>query len=435
MNDFTSTGITQTRHDVIVVGAGLAGLAAAIHLQNAGRDVVVLEATDAAGGRVRTDVVDGFLLDRGFQVLLTAYPEARRMFDYAALDLCAFAPASFIQTGAQRARIGDPFREPKQLLSTVRAPIGTLGDKARIAALRRNVRSASIDGLWDREETTTADRLRGLKFSADMIDRFFRPFFAGIQLDSTLSTSSRLFDFVFRMLSDGDNAVPAHGMGKLTQQLAHRLTAGTVHLKSRVVSLGDQSVVLRDGILLSAQNIIVATEGPAANKLLGKLAPVGSNRVTCVYFGSSTAPYLEPTITLNGDGAGGGPVNNFCVPSNVSPHYAPSGSHLLSASVVGDHGFTSDSELVGAVRKQLKGWFGSEVDRWDHLRTYDIAHAQPAQGQGVLSPSQRPVSLGDGVYVCGDHRDSATIHGALLSGRRAADAIITAPRTSGRGTS
>lgn len=420
--------ILETPPDVVVIGAGLAGLAAAIHLAKAGREVVVLEASNGVGGRVRTDIVDGFLLDRGFQVLLTAYPEARRMFDYDGLDLRSFSPASLIQLGSERARLGDPFREPTNLLATVKAPVGSLADKARIAALRHDVRKAPIDSLWTRPETTTSERLRSLKFSPEMIEKFFRPFFAGIQLDHTLTTSSRMFDFVFRMLADGDNAVPARGIGQLSNQLAQRVPADAIRLGSRVTEIVDGGVKLATGETIRAQNIVVATEGPAAKGLLPELTPVGSNRVTCVYFAVSEPPITEPIIVLNGDGAGAGPVNNFCVPSNVSPLYAPPGEHLVSASIIGNHGFGSDSELVTAVRTQLTRWFGGAVAKWDHLRTYDIAHAQPTQAPPALSPSQRPVALRDGVFVCGDHRDSASIHGALLSGRRAADSIITAKK-------
>jgi phytoene dehydrogenase-like protein len=418
-------------HDVVIVGAGLAGLAAAIHLTKAGRSVSVVEASDGVGGRVRTDIVDGFLLDRGFQVLLTAYPEAKRMFDYDALDLRFFQPASLVQMESGRARIGDPFREPLKVLDTVRAPIGTLADKVRVGLLRTDVKRATLDSLWTRPEVSTEQRLRDLKFSPKMIESFFRPFFAGIQLDSSLQTSSRMFDFIFRMLADGGNAIPARGMGVLATQLAGKLPAGTIRLNAPVNEITDGGVFLADGDKVRARNVVIATEGPAANHLLKELPPVGSNRVTCVYFAASSAPVPDPIIVLNGNGssgsAGAGPVNNVCVPSNVSPLYAPPGSHLISASVIGDHRFETDADLVAAVQTQLGAWFGSEVSSWEHLRTYDISHAQPSQRH--LEPAQRPVSLSDsaaGVYVCGDHRDTASIQGALLSGRRVADAILTA---------
>ncbi len=420
--------------DVVVVGSGLAGLAAAIHLTTAGRDVAVVEASDGVGGRVRTDVVEGFLLDRGFQVLLTAYPEARRMLDYDALDLRWFEPASYVQIGTGRARIGDPFREPLKALESLKAPIGTLADKLRVAKLRFDVKRLPIDDIWTQPETTTEVRLQSLKFSKTMIETFFRPFFAGIQLDASLQTSSRMFDFVFRMLADGGNAIPAQGMGQLTTQLAGRLPEGSIRLNSPVEELVDGGVRLAGGESIRARTTVVATDGPHANLLLKQLPPVGSNRVTCLYFAASKAPYSAPLIMLNGngsgngssDGVGSGPVNNVCVHTNISPLYAPPGNHLVSASIIGDHGYATERELVASAKTQLRSWFGDDVNGWEHLRTYDIAHAQPAQRPPALEPAQRPVLLDGGVYVCGDHRDSASIHGALLSGRRCADAIITA---------
>jgi phytoene dehydrogenase-like protein len=170
---------------------------------------------------------------------------------------------------------------------------------------------------------------------------------------------------------------------------------------------------------------VVATEGPQAAKLLGDLvvAP-GSNPVSCLYFDAPVAPIAEATIMLNGDGAADGPVNNVCVPSMVSSSYAPAGRHLVSVSVIASYSAADDDALQAAVIKQLRGWFGSQVDAWNHLRTYNIPHAQPSQATPALANPQRPVALGEGLFVCGDHRDNASINGALESGRRAAEAVI-----------
>ncbi len=410
----------------VVIGAGLAGLACAIHLHEAGRPVVVLEASDGVGGRVRTDIVDGFVLDRGFQVLLTAYPEAQRMLDYDALDLRAYKPGALVQIDGQRHVVADPFRSPMSLLATFKAPIGSLVDKARIAWLRRDVLGPSIDALWARPETTTGERLRAAKFSPEIIDRFFRPLFAGIQLDPSLLTSSRMFDFVFRMLASGDSSVPARGMQAIPDQLAARLPADTIRLRSAVASVADGAVTLADGSVVRASNVVVATDGPAAASLVGPgFAAPGSNSVTCLYFVADSPPFDERMILLNGEGSAGGPVNNVCVPSLLSGMVAPAGAHLVSASVVGPAASLNDVELLDATRLQMRNWFGSSVDGWRHLRTYRIDHAQPTQVPPALSPAQRPIKLRDGLYMCGDHRDTASIHGALLSGRRAADAIVT----------
>jgi phytoene dehydrogenase-like protein len=416
--------------DVIIVGAGLAGLACAIHLTRAGREVLIVEASDGVGGRVRSDVVDGFILDRGFQVLLTAYPEAKAMLNYDALDLRAFRPGALVQHNGARSLLGDPFRDPKSILSSVRAPVGTLVDKARVGFARLTAGWGPMADLWKRPETSTAERIRALGVSTAMTEQFFQPLFAGIQLDPSLSTSSRMFDFVFRMLADGDNAIPAQGIGTISTQLASRIPAGAIRLRTRVASVGPGVVTLTEAATLRAGAVVVATDGPQAAKLLGGRFPEpGSNAVACLYFAADEAPIDSPVLVLNGDGPSAGPVNNLCVPSLLSRAYAPAGSHLISASVIAARPNGVDREtwarsLDESARVQLRGWFGSQVDGWATLPMAEIPHAQPAQRS--LEPFERSVDMGEGLFVCGDHRDQASINGALTSGRRAAAAVLAA---------
>ena len=198
----------------VIVGAGLAGLCCAKHLREAGQSSIVLQASDGIGGRVRTDRVEGFLLDRGFQVLLTAYPETQRHLDYAALDLRSFVPGALVHVDGRFHRIVDPWRRPVDALMHALSPIGSLADKARVARLRHRVLRGTLDALWSRPEQSTYAALVADGFSAQMIDRFFRPFFGGVLLDPDLATSSRMFEFTFRMFALGDSAVPAAGMGR-----------------------------------------------------------------------------------------------------------------------------------------------------------------------------------------------------------------------------
>jgi phytoene dehydrogenase-like protein len=412
MNGVTHDG----QLDVVIVGAGLAGLAAASVLQQAGRSVQVVEASDGIGGRVRTDEVDGFLLDRGFQVLLTAYPEAQRQLDYTALDLQRFEPGALVRVNGRFHTVGDPFRRPGTAVPTAVAPIGNLADKLRIAALRRRVRRGEAADLLRGNDTTSLAALRAQGFSETIIDRFFRPLFGGIQLDPTLSSSSRMFDIIFRSLSEGDSAVPRAGMGAIPAQLAAGLEPGTVRLSSAVTAIDGRSVRLANGAVLDARSIVVATEGPSAAALLG-LAPVGSKSVACVYFDAPQAPTTTRYVMLDGQGIG--PAMNVTVMSNVAPSYAPDGRHLVAAAVPSP----SDSvDLETAVRTQLRSWWGSQVDEWRHLRSYRIAHGQPDQSP-PFHPKRR-VSLGEGLFVCGDHRDTGSIQGALHSGRRCAEAVL-----------
>ncbi len=408
------------RVDVVIVGAGLAGLAVARAVEVAGRTAVVVEASNGVGGRVRTDVVDGFRLDRGFQVLLTAYPEVGRQLDLPALQPCAFDPGSLVWLGKRMYTIGDPTRRPGMLFSSALAPVGSVTDKVRLAGLLHRLRKADPVSLLHREDVSTLTSLRDLGFSTRMIDRFFRPLLGGIQLDVNLSASRRMADIILRCLAVGDSVVPAMGMQAIPDQLAAGLLPGTVHLDCPAATVAPGEVRLVDGRTVRGARVVVATEGPVASQLLGgrQVASPGSRTVSCVWFAAPKPPMDDKLIVL--DGTITGPALNVAVMSNVSPNYAPAGQALIAAACPAADGDLS--ALPEAVRAQLRRWWGAHVDEWRVLRTDTIAHGQP-DSQPPFAP-KKPVSLGDGLFVCGDHRDTPSIQGALYSGRRTAQAVL-----------
>ena len=402
--------------DVLVVGAGLAGLAAALHCADAGLTARVLEASDEVGGRVRTDVVDGMLLDRGFQVHDTAYPEARRVLDHAALDLRAFVPGALVCLDGRRHLVADPRRRPRDLLSTVRAPIGSLRDKAAIARLAVGDALLPPGRLLARPDVTTAEALRAAGVSPTAVDRFFRPFLSGVFLDPELTTSRRLFDLVFRSLARGDQAVPADGMRAIPRQLAARLAPGSITLDTEVVAVAPGVVTLADGTRLRARGVVVATDPPAAARLLPGLSVPVMRRAVTHYHLAPEPPTPEAVLVL--DGQARGPVTTSILLTAAAPSYAP-GRHLVSTSVVA-HPDAPEAE----VRRHLGVLHQTDTKRWEHVATYDVRVGTPAQPPPVGRLKQ-PVRLEPGLYVAGDHRDSASIQGALVSGRRAAAAVVT----------
>jgi phytoene dehydrogenase-like protein len=406
--------------DILIIGAGLAGLACARHLSDAGVSFQVIEASDGIGGRVRTDQVEGFLLDRGFQVLLTAYPEAQRTLDYHALDLKKFTPGAFSWFAGRLNKLVDPWRTPGAWGEALRSDFGGFFDKLRILRLRSRLRDSAIDQIFQRPERSTKEALFAAGFSDEFIHRFFRPFLGGILLDGELKSSSRMFEFVFKMLSEGDTAVPARGMGAIPAQLASHLPADSIRLNAHAESLHENELILSGGESLRARAIVVAADGPSAAHLVGEAEPA-SRSVSCFYYATDEPPIPHPMLVLNGDGAG--PVNNFAVMSQIAPSYAPAGKSLVSVTVLGTQQLT-DQQLSGFVIAQMKNWFGAIAGSWRHLRSYRIPHAQPQQYPGALEPPQRPVRVRPGIYVCGDHRDNASINGAMLSGRRAAEAVL-----------
>lgn len=410
---------------VLVVGAGMAGLSCAVRLHEAGREVLVLEASDGVGGRVRTDEVEGFRLDRGFQVLLTAYPEARAILDFDALQLGHFEPGALVWTGQRFHRLGDPWRRPGDAWATLRAPVGSLSDKLRMAQLRRSVQQGSLETVFTAEQTTTLDYLRRAGFSSAMIDRFFQPFLGGIFLERDLRTSSRIFEFVFRMFTQGTAALPRRGIGALSAQLAARLPAGTIRRSARVASIDEDVVSLESGERIGAREVVVATSALEAARLLGRDAPPRGRTVSCLYYRAPRPPIDEPMLML--DGTGEGLVNNLCVPSVVAPDLAPADSALISLSVI-DPVEQNETVLRRRVGEQMRRWFGSQTDEWEHLRTYRIQQALPDQSPETLAAGPLGPQVGPGLFVCGDHCENGSLQAALRSGRRAAEAILERPR-------
>ncbi|KAL5982046.1 hypothetical protein ACLOJK_016115 [Asimina triloba] len=426
----------RSRTGVIVVGAGLAGLAAATRLHASNIPFLLLEASDAVGGRVRTDTVDGFLLDRGFQIFITAYPEPRRILDYDALDLRKFYSGALVYCNGEFHTVADPLRHFSDALQSLANPIGSVVDKLLIGAARLRAVSRSNDKILTAEEIPIIELLRKTGFSDSIIDRFFRPFFGGIFFDPQLETTSRLFDFIFKCLALGDNTLPAKGISAIPEQLVARLPASSVLLNSRVTSIDFDNnaeteppkVKLQSGEILTGEfGVIVAVEEPVAEKLLeGRIDKKPRSKpprsTACLYFSADDSPVRKPILILNGSGTG--LVNNMFFATDVVRSYAPEGKTLVSVSVIGSRGEMPDEELTRAVVEELAGWFGMDVvGRWKHLRTYRIPFAQPNQSPptDLVGKSAR---IGRGLYLCGDYRTSATFDGALVSGRRAAEVLL-----------
>lgn len=393
--------------DVVVVGAGMAGLRCALELRARGLEPLVLEAADAVGGRVRTDEIDGFLVDRGFQVLLTAYPEARAIFDYPALDLRPFFPGALCRRNDRFVTLADPLRKPVAAFAGLLAPVGRPADVARVLRLRRAARSGSLHDLFARPETTTAARLDELGFSQALQHTFWRPFLRGIFLDERLETSSRLFEFVVRMFMDGDTSVPARGMGELPRQLAARLPAGTIRLAARVASVAPDSVTLESGERIAARAVVVATAG-----LVPEVEPRSWRSVTTYTYDAPDPPLRSSAIALGPSGSG--PITNLHVASEIAPEVAPAGRSLISASVLG----LAPTGTEEVVRRQLGEWFGIAVAGWRQVQELRIPRALPAVAPRLTSPR-----LDSGLFVAGDHVMGPTLNAALATGRRAAAAV------------
>ncbi len=408
--------------DVLVVGAGVAGLACARALSAAGASVRVLEGSTEPGGRVRTDRVQGFLLDRGFQVLPTAYPEARRLLDYDRLDLRPFTTGALVRVRGRFRRVADPTREPGRAMETAIAPVGSALDKLRAVGVAARLRRRGLEEIFDGSPRRSAGEwLLEAGFTRRMIERFWRPFLGGVFLDPELRTTSAMLEFTLKMFASGETALPAGGMGAIPAQMAAALPDGAIRYGAPAARVEPGRVVLRNRERLRARAVVVATDGVAAGRLTASLRPRRHRSVACLYYAADAPPFEEGILGLNGDG--GGPINNLSVLSRVSRTYAPPGRELISVSVV-DPRAVSAYDLEPGVRAQLRTWFGSAVDGWTRLRTYRIRHALPDQSIAAGGVRPRRIRLSRGLYVAGDHRLHGSLQGALMSGRLAAEAVL-----------
>jgi phytoene dehydrogenase-like protein len=381
-----------------------------------------LEATDRVGGRVATDEVEGFLLDRGFQVFLDRYPDARAELDIDALDLRGFYPGSLVRYGRRTYRIADPWRDPVAGVRSLFTPIFSVTDAPAMAAVRLGtLRSSSDPTAWAHGSETAGAYLER-RMSTGALDRFLRPFFGGVFLDRSLAVPRPYFEFIFAMFARGRATLPSGGMGAIPTQLADGLPPGTVQCGRTVTGVEDGHVVQADGERVPATHVIVATDGSTAGELAGMRGTTWSGCIT-LYFAAPTAPYEEPILTLNGDGPSAGPVNHVCIPSNVAPAYAPGGQALISATVVGIPDDTL-TDLEADARSQLHEWFGDAVRTWRFLRAYRIDRALPRMEPLPLAPPTMAAVGGCRLIVAGDHVESPSINGAIASGARAARTVI-----------
>ena len=398
--------------DVIVIGAGLAGLAAAHHLVAGGLKVTVLEAADKAGGRMATDEVDGFRLDRGPQLLNTSYPELSKLPGLRTLPLAPLAPGTHIRAAGRGYRVGDP-RGARVAFSSARAPIGSALDKARLGTTLNRLAATPTSRLAGRTESTAARALATRGFAPRTVEGYLRPLLAALLHDPELTTSSRVADLVLRGFALGRPCLPAGGAARIPERLAAELPPGTIRFGTRAARVAVNSVRTEDGSELPCRGVVVATDARSAGALLPGLRVPGFHQVTVVHHAAPPAPRREPVLVLDADRRG--PVSHTLPVSAIDPTRAPAGRALITSFVLGPPPDGDDDQTI---RAHLAELYDTSTDRWELLAVRTDPEAVPAMP--APHDLRRPVRLLAGLYVCGDHRDTSTVQGALASGRRAA---------------
>ena len=406
---------------ITIIGAGISGLTAAVYLHQKGYKVQILEASDRAGGRIKTDVIDGFRLDRGFQVLLTEYPETKALLDYKKLNLKRFLPGATVLYDGGQFEIADPFRRPTATFATLFAPVGSMKDKINTFFLKNKLVNISIPNLFKQPEIETIAQLKKYGFSPKMMERFYKPFFSGIFLENDLKTSSNMFDFVMKMFSEGDAAIPALGMEEIPKQLVEMLPVNSIQYSVKVSAIENNKIICENGTTFEADKIIIATEAIGLASTYIPKTKQNFHQVTNVYFEAKIAPTKKAVVILNAS-TDKKWVNNLTVMSNVSNKYAPAAKVLISISYNGIPTI-DDATLAENMKTELKQWYGNQVEDWKLLKTYRINYALPNQEKVTDEVTHSEIKINDNLFICGDYLLNGSINAAMKSGRIVAELI------------
>ena len=406
-------------YKIHIIGAGISGLIAAQTLEKAGFSPTIVESTGSVGGRVKTDMVDGYQLDHGFQVLLTSYPAAQKFLDYEALELQNFLPGAAIFTDGKENQIGDPLRDFSLLFPTVFSTLIPLSDKIKILQLNLKLKAKSISDIFAEKEKTTLQYLKDFGFSDQVITQFFQPFFSGIFLETKLETSSQMFEFVYKMFGTGNAALPKAGIQAIPNQLAEKLITTKILFNTKVKSVENGSITLEDGHLVESDFTIIATD---AGQLLPNFKRETLSWKSCItlYFETEKRVIAKPLIGLL-------PEENTLI-NNIFYHTSletsiQSQKELLSVTVV-DNQNLRDQELMDQVKSELKEHFNIEVIRL--IKQYEIPQALPDLKNIKYSLTPAETRYSDQIFLAGDILVNGSLNAAMLSGESAALAVIEA---------
>lgn len=395
----------------IVVGAGISGLSCALELEKNGYQVQILEKENHPGGRVHSDIVDGYILNRGFQVLQTGYPETKRLLDYKKLELCNLDPEVWIMNNNKIKKLYDPIQNSSNLLKAAFSNVGTFWDKLRLLQLRQSTTSRSTNTIFQENETTSLEQIKNYGFSESIINEFFKPLFGGAFLDNELNTTSRMFNFVYKIFSIAPIAIPKYGMKSIPEQLEAKLES-KISFNTNVVKLDNKNIFLENETL-SADAVVLAANHNSARQLIPSIEEIHWNSTSCYYFIADSPPFSSKVVLLNGDNRG--EINNVFVPTNISKAYSPNNKSIISVSTIGLN--NNEDEI----RNELNNWFGNQTEDWKLLHTYHIEQALPRMSVPSVSHSQYV----NGIHLCGDYLTSSSIHGSMHSGRMTANQIIS----------
>lgn len=403
---------------VVIIGAGVAGLIAAYHLEKEGFAPLIIESADRIGGRLKTENINGFLLDKGFQIILSDYPEVQRYIDLNALQVAPFEPGALIFHKGKRFLIADPIRKPLQALQTLFAPIGTLKDKWLILKLRQLVSNQSPEKLFAHSKESTLTFLEQFGFSKRIVNRFFKPFFTGIFLTDTLQVSSAMFQYVFQLFSSGKAVLPAYGIEAVPQQIAQKLSKTSFLLNERVEEINDHQIRLASESIITAKAIIIATDpAPMFKQLINQ--EIKFYQTTNYYFKIPESILKTATLGIVADNQS--PINSFCEPTLVQKKYSKTGENLFSVSLKPN---LNTQPTIDEIIEELSRLTNKPKHFFEFIHSFSINKALPIIDPLKYSLSTTEVKLTEGVFLAGDYLLYPSLDAAMKSGRIAAQAAV-----------
>ena len=404
-------------YKIHVIGAGVSGLIAAKVLEDHGYYPIILEATDRVGGRVKTDLIEDYQLDHGFQVLLTAYPAAQKYLNLDALELQKFLPGATIFNSGKKQTIGDPLRNLSLLFPTLFSSIGTFSDKLKILKLNRLLKKNTLDEIFSKTEKTTYQYLVDFGFSSEMISQFFTPFFSGIFLESQLETSSRMFEFVYKMFGEGFAALPKAGIEAIPMQLKANLKETNFRFDTKVTAVKDGKIFLDDTTELESHFTVIAT---APSKLVANLKNQDTQWKSCdtLYFETDKNLIEKPLIGLVADKDA--LINNIFYHTSIASK-SSGAKELVSVTIVKNHDLSEDALRI-RIQKELQDYCG--ITSCKFIKHYHIPQALPKLNelQNEMLPSE--TRLTTGIFLAGDMQLNGSLNAAMIAGERAALGII-----------
>ena len=400
------------KETIYIIGAGVSGLVAAYELEQKGYQPIIIEQTGEVGGRVKTINEKGYALDLGFQVLLSAYPLAKKYLDLDALELCKLESGALIYVNDKAYRIGDPLRNWKVLLPTLFSDIGSISDKLKVLKLNNKLKRKSIRKIFESPETTTIQYLIDFGFSSKIIERFFKPFFAGIFLESSIKTSSRMFEFVYKMFGEGYASIPKLGIGEISNQLKNKLQDTEFIFNSEVQEITNDKILMVSGEKIPHEGVIVAINSTSVIRSHNG-QDMKWKSCMCLYFEVDQTNIPANTIALIADG--GNYANNLFAYTDDK-----TGKIILSVTTL-DYNNKSNTEIIETIISEVKKYTGAL--KVNFIQHYIINQALPDIQNLKMTVQEGDNQVMDNVFLAGDSLMNGSLNAAMESGRMAAMAL------------